>query len=75
MIVTVLWTIFWTIIYICCSTIISFKLTDLIDDGPNSGLDVFVKHFLVWPVECLFLLIFFIGYKLGLDKTKTKNHK
>lgn len=72
---TILWTIFWTMMYTLGSVFISFRLTEILDDGLDSGLDDFVKHFLVWPVEILFLTIFFVQIKFGINTKKKRNHK
>ena len=74
MIVDILWTIFYTMLYTLASVFMSFKLAEMLNNQDEISLDIFVRHFLVWPIECLFLLIFFVRYRLGYDQKK-KNHK
>ena len=74
-----LWTIFFTMMYTITSVFMSFRLTEFLDKPEEIGMEKFVRHFLVWPVECLFLLIFFVAYKFDIEigplNKRKKNHK
>ena len=74
-----LWTIFFTMTYTVISVFMSFKLSEMLDNPDEIGMEKFVRHFLVWPIECLYLLIFFAAYKFDIEigpiKKKKRNHK
>ena len=68
--------IMYTFLYTIVSTGIAFKLNDLLDDEIDVGL--LAKHFILWPIECLFIAVLCAKVYLvekGYIKTKTKAHK
>lgn len=73
-----LWTIFFTMAYTIISVFMSFKLSDYLDNPDEICLEKFVRHFIVWPIECLYLLIFFVAYKFNIElvtNQKKRNRK
>jgi len=62
-------TIFFTIIYTIISTFMSFKLNDMLDKEPS--VEKMSRHFVLWPVELLFIII--ISLKIYLKEKYNKN--
>lgn len=56
--------IFVTFAYTIGSTMMAFKLTDMLDNEPS--VEKMSRHFILWPIETLFILI--ISLKMYLKE-------
>ena len=66
-----IWTIIYTIIYTIISMCMSFKLTEVLNDNDDVWVEKLARHFILWPVECLFILVISIRYYYQ-DRKKSK---
>ena len=65
-----IWTIIYTMIYTIISMNISFRLTELLNDE-DGGVEKLTRHFILWPIEILFIVIIAIKCSIK-DKHKKR---
>lgn len=65
-----IWTIIYTMIYTIISMYISFRLTELLNDE-DGGVEKLTRHFILWPIEILFIVIIAIKCSIK-DKYKKR---
>lgn len=61
--------ILYTLVYTLISGYMSFRLNDILDKEPT--IEKLTRHFLVWPIECLF--IFILSIKIYIKEKYLKN--
>lgn len=54
--------ILFTMVYTIVSMLMSFRLTEILDN--EASIEKLTRHFLVWPIELLF--IFILSFKIYL---------
>lgn len=66
-----IWTILYTMVYTILSMYISFRLTELLNDE-EGGVEKLTRHFILWPIEVLFIIV--VCIKENVKDTKKKKH-
>ena len=70
----VLWAIFGTFVYTIVSSAMAFKMMDIFED--HIDVTELSKHFLIWPIELLFIVILGVRYAIeeryGIELFKIK---
>jgi hypothetical protein len=66
----IVFTIIFTLVYTLISSYMSFRLNDILDKEPT--VEKLTRHFLVWPIEILFILILSIKIYIKEKYINTK---
>jgi len=62
--------IMYTFLYTIVSVIMAFKTATLLDD--ELSVERLAKHFIIWPIECLFIGILVIKVYIAENYTNKK---
>lgn len=52
----IFFTILYTMVYTIVSMYMGFRLTEILN-GDDGSIEKLARHFILWPIECLFILV------------------
>ena len=64
----VFFTILYTMVYTIISMFMSFRFVDLLGDEPS--VEKLTRHFLLWPIEGLVILVLCVKYYMEEKREK-----
>ena len=64
----VFFTILYTMVYTIISMFMSFRFVDLLGDEPS--VEKLTRHFLLWPIEGLVILVLCVKYYIEEKREK-----
>lgn len=67
----VFFTILYTMVYTIISMFMSFRFVDLLGDDPS--VEKLTRHFLLWPIEGLVILVLCVKYYIAEQKEKKED--